>query len=163
MALRQIRLRKQIGDLKNQLAEADKAAESLVERRNALLLREKELEEALEETTEQTSEEDRAALDSSMDEYENDLKSLETDEETNGQECKRLQNEINKLDKSVWGIFRMILNWDKTKEVFEQLQLTKVYDIFQEISKKVEEVVVYEEGPYEITSEDCVVLTPSEL
>ena len=73
------------------------------------------------------------------------------------------QNEINKLDKSVWGIFRMILNWDKTKEVFEQLQLTKVYDIFQEISKKVEEVVVYEEGPYEITSEDCVVLTPSEL
>ena len=73
------------------------------------------------------------------------------------------QNEINKLDKSVWGIFRMILNWEKTQEVFEQLQLTKVYDIFQEISKKVEEVVVYEEGPYEITSEDCVVLTPSEL
>lgn len=97
MALRQIRLRKQIGDLRNQLAEADKAAESLVERRNALLLREKELEEALEETTEQTSEEDRAALDSSMDEYENDLKSLETDEETNGQERKRLQDEINKL------------------------------------------------------------------
>ena len=73
------------------------------------------------------------------------------------------QNEINKLDKSVWGIFRMILNWEKTQEVFEQLQLTKVYDIFQEISKKVEEVVVYEEGPYEITSEDCEVLTPSEL
>lgn len=97
MALRQIRLRKQIGDLKNQLAEADKTAESLVERRNALLLREKELEEALEETTEQTSEEDRTALDSSMDEYENDLKSLETDEETNGQERKRLQDEINKL------------------------------------------------------------------
>ena len=73
------------------------------------------------------------------------------------------QNEINKLDKSVWGIFRMILNWEKTQEVFEQLQLTKVYDIFQEISKKVEEVVVYEEGPYEITSENCEVLTPSEL
>ena len=73
------------------------------------------------------------------------------------------QNEINKLDKSVWGIFRMILNWDKTQEVFEQLQLTKVYDIFQEISKKVEEVVVYEEGPYAITSENCEVLTPSEL
>ena len=73
------------------------------------------------------------------------------------------QNEINKLDKSVWGIFRMILSWDKTKEVFEQLQLTKVYDIFQEISKKVEEVVVYEEGPYTITSENCEVLTPSEL
>ena len=73
------------------------------------------------------------------------------------------QNEINKLDKSVWGIFRMILNWDKTQEVFEQLQLTKVYEIFQEISKKVEEVVVYEEGPYTITSENCEVLTPSEL
>lgn len=97
MALRQIRLRKQIDDLRNQLAEADKTTESLVERRNALLLREKELEDALEETNEQTSEEDRAALDSSMDEYENDLKSLETDEETNGQERKRLQDEINKL------------------------------------------------------------------
>lgn len=97
MALRQIRLRKQIGDLRNQLAEANKTAEILVERRNALLLREKELEDALEETTEQTSEEDRSALDASMDEYETDMKSLETDEETNSQERKRLQDEINKL------------------------------------------------------------------
>lgn len=73
------------------------------------------------------------------------------------------ENEIAKLENSVWGIFVGILNWDKTKALFEELQLTKVYDIFQEIAQKVEEVVVYEEGPWQITSEKVEVLTPSEL
>ena len=73
------------------------------------------------------------------------------------------ENEINKLENSVWGIFVGILNWDKTKALFEELELTKVYDIFQEIAKKVEEVVVYEEGPWQITAEKVDVLTPSEL
>ena len=73
------------------------------------------------------------------------------------------ENEIAKLENSVWGIFVGILNWDKTKALFEELQLTTVYDIFQEIAKKVEEVVVYEEGPWQITSEKVDVLTPSEL
>ena len=73
------------------------------------------------------------------------------------------ENEISKLENSVWGIFVGILNWDKTKALFEELELTKVYDIFQEIAKKVEEVVVYEEGPWQITSEKCEVLSPSEL
>lgn len=73
------------------------------------------------------------------------------------------ENEIAKLENSVWGIFVGILNWDKTKALFKELQLTKVYDIFQEIAQKVEEVVVYEEGPWQITSEKVEVLTPSEL
>lgn len=73
------------------------------------------------------------------------------------------ENEIKKLENSVWGIFVGILNWDKTKALFEELELTKVYDIFQEIAKKVEEVVVYEEGPWQITAEKVDVLTPSEL
>jgi hypothetical protein len=77
------------------------------------------------------------------------------------------QNELDKLNNSVWGIFRMILNWDKTKAVFEELNITAVYDIFQQIAVKIEEVVMYEEGPYTIVSEpaiaDIPVLTPSQL
>ena len=77
------------------------------------------------------------------------------------------QNELDKLNNSVWGIFRMILNWDKTKAVFEDLNMTAVYDIFQQIAVKIEEVVMYEEGPYTIVSEpaiaDIPVLTPSQL
>lgn len=77
------------------------------------------------------------------------------------------QNELDKLNNSVWGIFRMILNWDKTKAVFEELHITAVYDIFQQIAVKIEEVVMYEEGPYTIVSEpaiaDIPVLTPSQL
>ena len=61
----------------------------------------------------------------------------------------------------------MILNWDKTKAVFEELNITAVYDIFQQIAVKIEEVVMYEEGPYTIVSEpaiaDIPVLTPSQL
>lgn len=77
------------------------------------------------------------------------------------------QCELDKLNNSVWGIFRMILNWDKTKAVFEELNITAVYDIFQQIAVKIEEVVMYEEGPYTIVSEpaiaDIPVLTPSQL
>lgn len=73
------------------------------------------------------------------------------------------QAELDKLNKTPWKIFKMILDWDKTKAVFEELQLQKVYDIFQELAQKVEERVIFEEGPYQITSETCEVLTPSKL
>lgn len=77
------------------------------------------------------------------------------------------QDEVDKLNNSVWGIFKTILDADKTKEVFEELQITAVYDVFQEIAKKIEEVVMYEEGQYVIVSEPTLdeipVLTPSEL
>ena len=73
------------------------------------------------------------------------------------------QTELDKLNKTPWRVFKMILEWDKTKSLFEELQLEKVYAIFEEIAKKVEERVVYDEGEYHITSESCEVLTPSQL
>lgn len=73
------------------------------------------------------------------------------------------QNEIDKLNNSIWGIFRGILDWDKTKALFEELQIVKVYDVFQQIAQKIEEFVIYEEGAYTITSENCEVVSPSEL
>lgn len=73
------------------------------------------------------------------------------------------QAELDKLNKTPWRVFKMILEWDKTKCLFEELQLEKVYAIFEEIAEKVEERVVYDEGEYHITSESCEVLTPSQL
>jgi vacuolar-type H+-ATPase subunit D/Vma8 len=73
------------------------------------------------------------------------------------------QNEIDKLNNSIWGIFRGILDWDKTKALFEELQIVKVYDVLQQIAQKIEEFVIYEEGAYTITSENCEVVSPSEL
>lgn len=77
------------------------------------------------------------------------------------------QAEIDKLNDGVWGIFRSILDADKTKEVFENLQITVVYDVFQEIAERIESVVMYEEGKYVMTPSidaiDVPVLTPSEL
>lgn len=77
------------------------------------------------------------------------------------------QNEIDKLNDGVWGIFRSILDADKTKEVFETLQITVVYDVFQEIAERIESVVMYEKGqkvmvPY-FTYDEVPVVTPSQL
>lgn len=101
MALKQIRLRKQISDLRAQLGQLDAVHDSLMERRAALQTSEAELEEALNETTEQTSAEDRQALEESMDQFEQDQQALESEEATNGEERQRIQDQINNLQREL--------------------------------------------------------------
>lgn len=101
MALKQIRLRKQISDLRAQMGQLDAVHDSLAERRTALQTREAELEEALNETNEQTSAEDRQALEESMDQFEQDQQALEDEETTNGEERQRIQDQINNLQREL--------------------------------------------------------------
>lgn len=101
MALRQVRLRRQIGDLRAELTNLEQAREALEERRAAMTTREAELEEALNEVTDQTPEEDRQALESSMDEFEQDQQALEADETTNGEERQRIQDQIETLQREL--------------------------------------------------------------
>lgn len=101
MALKQIRLRKQISDLRAQLGQLDEEHERLVERRTAMQTREAELEEALNETNEQTSAEDRQALEESMDQFEQDQQALESEETANGEERQRIQDQINNLQREL--------------------------------------------------------------
>lgn len=101
MALKQIRLRKQISDLRAQLGQLDAVHDSLVERRADMEPREAELEEALNETTEQTSAEDRQALEESMDQFERDQQALEREEAANSEERQRIQDQINNLQREL--------------------------------------------------------------
>lgn len=101
MALKQIRLRKQISDLRAQLGQLDEVHESLAERRTAMQTREAELEEALNETNEQTSAEDRQALEESMDQFEQDQQALENEETANGEERQRIQDQIDNLQREL--------------------------------------------------------------
>lgn len=77
------------------------------------------------------------------------------------------QQEIDKLNNGVWGIFRKILDLPTTENVFEDLQIMNVYDLLQQLADKVEENVTYDEGSYDVISaptyETIPVLTPSEL
>lgn len=101
MALRQIRLRKQIGDLRAQLTNLETAGDELQQRRAAMQTREAELEEALNEVNEETSQEDRQALEESMDAFEQDQQGLEADEAANGEERQRIQDQIETLQREL--------------------------------------------------------------
>lgn len=101
MALRQIRLRKQIADQRAQLSQLEAAHDELEERRSALATREAELEAALEEMTEQTGTEDREALEAAMDQHEADQAALEADETANTEARQRIQEQISNLQREL--------------------------------------------------------------
>lgn len=99
--LKQLRLSMQINNLRAQLTVQETEQQALVERRNALMLREQDLETALNEVNDQTSAEDRQALEQAMDAYEADAQTLETEEAANSQERQRIQDEINNLQREL--------------------------------------------------------------
>ena len=71
--------------------------------------------------------------------------------------------ELAKLEKSIWGLFRCILELDTTKSVFEELQLVKVYDLFNQVLAEVEETVQYDKTDLNQTASTYKVVTASQL
>lgn len=99
--LRQVILTRKIAELKKTLGEArDKDAGFLV-RKTALETREAELEAALNEIAEETSAEDKAAVESEVDQHETDTKALADEQATNDAEKQRLDDEIAGLQKEL--------------------------------------------------------------
>lgn len=71
--------------------------------------------------------------------------------------------EVAKLDMSIWGLFRGILDKEETKAKFDEYQLGAVYNIFYEISEKIEEIVQYDQTKTEELSNTYQILYPSGL
>ena len=71
--------------------------------------------------------------------------------------------EVAKLDMSIWGLFRGILDKEETKAKFDEYQLGAVYNIFYEISEKIEEIVQYDQTKTDELSNTYQILYPSGL
>lgn len=101
MALRQIRLRKEINDLRTQMNGASEKRSLLEERRKALELREAELETAIGEVTEETAEADKKALDEEVAKWEQEDEALTKEEGENLETTRKLQEQIDALQKEL--------------------------------------------------------------
>lgn len=73
------------------------------------------------------------------------------------------QDEIDQLNNTPWGLFRLVLDWDKTYEFFQEYQLTEVYATLQTIAKTVEDIVVYDEVNTTIAEQTCELYAPTEI
>ena len=73
------------------------------------------------------------------------------------------QAEVDKLNSSIWGTFRKILDDERVMNLFIDLKLDKVYYTFQAMAEYVENMVQYDEGSYHIVYENCEVLEPKDL
>ena len=73
------------------------------------------------------------------------------------------QAEVDKLNNSIWGTFRKILDDERVMNLFIDLKLDKVYYTFQAMAEYVENMVQYDEGSYHIVYENCEVLEPKDL
>lgn len=94
MALKQIVLRKKIEGLRAQMTSAEQT-------RNALKLREEELERAVGEVTENTTAEEREALDEETAQWERDDEALTQEEAENLETTSKLQEQIDDLQKEL--------------------------------------------------------------
>lgn len=101
MALKQIVLRKKIEGLHAQMTSAEQTRNALKERRDALKLREEELERAVGEVTENTTAEEQAALDEETAQWERDDEALTQEEAENLKTTRKLQEQIDDLQKEL--------------------------------------------------------------
>ena len=97
MALKQILLRKKLETLTAQMRSAEESRGALIERRNALMLREEELEKAVAEVTEETAAEEQEALDEETAKWEADEEALAKEEGENAETTRQLQEQIDAL------------------------------------------------------------------
>lgn len=101
MALKQLVLRKKIGELKAQL-EVLRCKDSEFEIRSAeMKKREAELESAVNEVTEETAAEDKATLDAAVEQFDADQKTFESEKEANEGEKTKVESEISGLEKEL--------------------------------------------------------------
>lgn len=101
MALKQLVLRKKIGELKAQL-EVLRCKDSEFETRSAeMKKREAELESAVNEVTDETTAEDKATLDAAVEQFDADQKTFESEKEANDGEKTKVESEISGLEKEL--------------------------------------------------------------
>lgn len=99
--LKQIVLRKKIETLRAQMTGAEETRDELKKRREALTLREEELEKAVAEVTEETPAEDQAALDEETAKWEADDEALAKEEGENLETTRKLQEQIDDLTREL--------------------------------------------------------------
>lgn len=99
--LKQIVLRKKIETLRAQMTGAEETRDELKKRREALTLREEELEKAVAEVTEETPAEDQAALDEETAKWEADDEALAKEEGENAETTRKLQEQIDNLTREL--------------------------------------------------------------
>lgn len=101
MALRQLVLRKKIGELKTQLEELRKKDSDFETRSSDLKKREAEIESAVNEVNEETSAEDKAAVDAEIEKFDVDEKALDADRTANNESKTKVESEISDLEKEL--------------------------------------------------------------
>ncbi|WP_157677395.1 phage major capsid protein [Dehalobacterium formicoaceticum] len=101
MALKQLILNKRMSDLKSQLEILRAKDADFATRKAALEVRETELEVAVNEITEETPEEDKAVVDESVAAFEADQEALGTEQAENEVAKKKLEDEIQTLQKEL--------------------------------------------------------------
>lgn len=101
MALRQVILNARIEKLRGQMKPLNETRDKLKARREALKMREKELEDALDEVTEETSEEDRTALDEQTAQWEREDEALTTEEDENEKARSAIQKDLNSAEQEL--------------------------------------------------------------
>lgn len=97
MALRQMRLRRQLDELRGQMNTESEKRTALEQRRAAIEQREAELEEATREVTEETPQEDRDMLEEQAQQWEADEAALTQEEDANREATEGLQRQIDSL------------------------------------------------------------------
>ncbi|NLG57607.1 MAG: phage major capsid protein [Clostridiales bacterium] len=99
--LRQVVLTRKLAELNKALEEARDKDAGFLQRKEALALREAELEAALNEVSEETPEEDKAAVEAEISQHGEDQDALAADEAENNAETQRLSEQIAGLQKEL--------------------------------------------------------------
>lgn len=97
MALKQIRMRKRLEDLRAQMNAAGEKRAELEARRAQMTLRESEIETAIGEVTEETPQEDRDMVEEQAAQWETEDAALTEEENANQNETEQLQRQIDSL------------------------------------------------------------------
>lgn len=97
MALKQLRLGKQIEETRAELEKLTAVWQGLAERREAIQKREAELEEAIQEVGPETSEEDKKLVEEKTAEWEKDESALSAEESSNQQARAQIEQKIKDL------------------------------------------------------------------
>jgi len=101
MALKQMRLRMRLEQLRAQMDEKGQARAALEARRAALTTREAEIEAAIAEVTEETPQEDRDMVEGQAAQWESDDAALTEEENANQGETEQLQRQIDDLQREL--------------------------------------------------------------
>lgn len=99
--LKQILLRKKIEGLRAQMTQAEQTRDQLMERRAAMKLREEQLEQAVGEVDADTTDEAKDALDEETAKWETDDAALTQEENDNAETTRRLQEQIDELQREL--------------------------------------------------------------